>query len=298
MSGWKRTLTVSINMTQVICDLLSVQKAGDNDLVQLCTGANGLPAHAPEKPCWDPTCAHCGIVKRDALVKGSEITEGQYVVMTPDEIEALKADEARYKGQMMLTPHPFDEVAGHTERKGTTYALVPSTKKGVADQSAFYAVLLETIAKTPDIAYLTRYTVSTRAALYRLRVDKGLILADQMVPTDEYAELPVLDLPPVPEAMVTMIEDYARMAVTPFDPKSYENEYSAKLTNVIASREAVEAGRADPSAPDVAALTKQVDPFAAMQTQMAAALASKPAPAKKATARKPRKKAEPEAKAS
>lgn len=291
MAGFKRTLTVSIGMTQVICDLLSVKKSGDTDLVQVCTGEG---THAPIKPCWDPVCPTCGTVKRNTLGKAVEITEGQLVPFTAPEIDALKDDEARYKGQMMLTAHPLAEVADKTERSGTTYVLVPSTKKGVADQSAFYAVLIALLEATPDVAYMARYTVTSRAAIYKLRLHGGVILADQMVPTDEYAELPEVTLPPVPEAMLAMVKDYAAAYVTPFDPKAYENEYAARLTQAIATREAVEAGQAAVAAgASPAPAATPVDPFAAMQAMMKAAIADKAPekPAKKAAARKPRKTA-------
>jgi len=291
MAGFKRTLIVSIGMTQVTCDLLSVKKAGDNDLMQVCTG-NGT--HPPAKPCWDPVCETCGTVSRDTLAKAREIVEGQYVVFGQSEIDALKEDEARYKGQMALTAHPLAEVTGKTERNGTTYVLVPSTKKGVPDQSAFYAVLRALLVETPDVAYMARYTVTSRAAIYKLRLHGNVILADQMVPTDEYAELPEFTLPDVPEPMLAMVRDYAAAYVTPFDPSAYENEYAARLTAAIATREAVEAGQVA-----VEALARvNVDPFAAMQEMMASAIAAQPkpapakaAPAKKAAAQKPRKTA-------
>jgi len=290
MAGFKRTLIVSIGMTQVTCDLLSVEKAGDNDLVQVCIGGNGRADHAPIKPCWDPVCPTCNVaVKREDLSKAREIVDGQFVVFDGGEIAALKDEEARYKGQMMLTAHPLADVLDKTERNGKTYVLVPSTKKGVADQSAFYAMLVALLAETPDTAYMGRYTVTSRAAIYRLRLQGGVILADQMVPTDEYAELPEVTLPEVPAPMLAMIKDYAKAFTTPFDPKAYENEYAAKLTQAIAAREAVEAGQAAVAAGVSPTTPVAADPFAAMQAAMTVAIQQN-APAKK-PARKPRKAA-------
>lgn len=285
MAGFKRTLTVSIGMTQVICDLLSVKKSGDTDLVQVCTGEG---THAPIKPCWDPVCPTCGTVKRNTLGKAVEITEDQLVPFTAPEIDALKDDEARYKGQMMLTAHPLAEVADKTERSGTTYVLVPSAKKGVADQSAFYAVLIALLEATPDVAYMARYTVTSRAAIYKLRLHGGVILADQMVPTDEYAELPEVTLPEVPAAMLAMVSDYAKAYITPFDPKAYENEYAARLTAAIAAREAVEAGQAATAAGVTPIAAPSADPFAAMMAAMQGVVGKpeEPKPAKKAAPRK------------
>lgn len=266
MAGFKRTVTLTYGFVQALTDLTSSKAPEDKDtkLTQVCTAGG----HAPTKPKWDPFCPACNTtVPKGTLAKASEPTKGTFVVMTADEVDDLKGDDEQYKGKLALTSHLWSEVEGSTIPTGTVYYLTPNPK----DQ--FYEVLRQMILDTPDLAYMGRYTVTSRAATYRVRPYGDILVAEQMLEPEMLVAPPSYTPTPIPEAMLEMAREVATKFVTPYDPAAYANTYKVRLAEALGAREA------SPGAalPATTAATTVADPMAAMLAQMAAMVSAPPA---------------------
>ena len=262
MGGFKRTVTVSYGFVQAVCDLTTSKAPNsDSDLVQVCTAGG----HAPTKPKWDPLCPVCNTtVGRSTLAKAREISKDNFVVLTQDEVAALKADDEQYKGKLVLTAHEAVEVEGKTIPSGTSYYLAPNPK----DQ--FYGLLRQMILDNPDLAFMGRYTVTSRASTYRVLPFGDVLVAQQMLAPEEYVPAPAYTPTPIPAQMLEMAQQVARGFVTPFDPAAYADQYKQRLD------EAIEARQSTPGAalPTAVAGAPAVDPMEAMMAQMTAMLAA------------------------
>src|ERR1700721_673258 len=129
-----------------------------------------------------------GPVERADLVKGYEITKNHYVVVTPDELEAVKLE----------TTHTI-EIERFVDEKeidrlywNDPYYLIPNEKTGVEA----YTVIREALSEAGKIA-LGRVVMHTRERLVALEPrDKGILvytlrMADEVVPPkDAFADIP------------------------------------------------------------------------------------------------------------
>lgn len=263
MAGFKRTITVSYGFVQSVCDLTSSKAKADDSLVQVCTG-NPLSGHSPIKPKWDPFCPSCNsTVGRGALAKASEVAKGQFVVMTADEVAGLKSDDGNYKGKLALQAHDALEVEGKTMPSGTSYFLAPNPK----DQ--FFGLLRQMILDNPDLSFLGRYTVTSRATTYRVRPYGDVLLAEQMLDPEEMVQAPAYTPTPIPQNMLDMAQQVARGFVAPYDPLDYADQYRKRLAEAIDTRTAEPGADISASAPASGAAQ---DPMAAMAAMMAAAI--------------------------
>lgn len=263
MGGFKRTVTVSYGFVQSVVDLSSSKAKTEDDLVQVCTAGG----HAPTKPKWDPFCPACNsTVGRGTLAKASEVAKDQFVVMTQDEVAALKSDDEQYKGKLALTAHDAAEVEGKVMPNGTTYFLAPNPK----DQ--FFGLLRQMIVDNPDLAFMGLYTVTSRASLYRVRPFGDVLVAEQMLRPEETLQAPAYTPTPIPQQMLDMAQQVARGFVAPFDPAAYADTYKTRLAEALGVRQS-EPGADLPTATPVAG----ADPMAAMAALMAAAISAPPA---------------------
>lgn len=290
MAGFKRTITLTYGFVQAIADLSSSKAPEDKEtkLTQVCVAGG----HDPVKPKWDPFCPSCidpqtgyagTTVSKSTLAKASEPVKGQYVVMSADEVADLKSDDEQYKGKLSLTAHNWDDVEGQMMPEGTTYHLVPNPK----DQ--FFWLLRQMILDCPDLAFMGRYTVVSRAATYRVRPFGDILVAEKMLEPNEMVAAPSVTPGVIPEQMLEMAREVARKFVTPFDPTAYADTYKIRLAEALGAREAAPGG----ALPTAVAGPTVADPMAAMMAQMAAMVGtksddapvekSKPAPRKRTT---------------
>lgn len=267
MAGFKRTLTVSYGIVQAVCDLTStkVPESKDTGLAQVCVGAAHSKAHAPVKPVWDPYCPSCAkTVGRTSLSKATEPVKGQFVVISQEEVADLKGDDANYKGVLALTAHEAAQFEASTMPDGTTYYLAPNPK------DAFYGLLRQMIQENPDLAFVGKYTVQSRAATYQVRPYGDLLVAVKMLAPEEMVQAPTVTPREISQAMLDMAPTVARGFITPYDPASYADTYKARLAETMAQRVSEPGAALATGVPSGPA----VDPMAAMQAQMEALTAA------------------------
>jgi DNA end-binding protein Ku len=164
----------------------------------------------------------------DDLVRGYEVAKGEYVVLTPEEI-----DEAKPESGSTIEIGDFVELTEidpiYFEK---TYYLEPS-EVGAKP----YALLRAALEETGRIA-VARVTIRTKERLATLRTYDGTLVLETMFWPDEIRSTGALDLPEGKEAEVTGKQlEMARALVEnlsgKFDPKAYHDEYRQALEQLI-----------------------------------------------------------------
>jgi DNA end-binding protein Ku len=179
-----------------------------------------------------PTDPDTGPVERADLVKGYEITKNHYVVITPDELDAVKLE----------TTHTI-EIERFVDEKdidrlywNDPYYLIPNEKTGVEA----YTVIREALSEAGRIA-LGRVVMHTRERLVALEPrDKGILvytlrMADEVVlPKDAFADIPAAK---PDKRMIEIARKIIEQQEGAFEPDKFEDRYENALRDLIRRKE-------------------------------------------------------------
>jgi DNA end-binding protein Ku len=179
-----------------------------------------------------PTDPDEGPVQRSELVKGYEIEKNHYVVVTPEELDAVKLE----------TTHTLDierfVEADSIDRLywNDPFYVVPAEESGVEA----YIVIRQAMAASKRIA-LGRVVMHTRERLMALEPrGQGLIayslrMADEVVPPKvAFRDIP--DKKP-DKRMVEVADKIIAQQEGPFEPASFEDRYEKALRDLIRRKE-------------------------------------------------------------
>jgi DNA end-binding protein Ku len=167
----------------------------------------------------------------DDLVRGFEVSKGEFVVLDPEEIE-----EAKPESSTTIEIGDFVEASDidpvYFEK---SYFLEP-TEIGAKPFSLLKRALDET-----DRVAIARVTLRTRERLAVLRTYEDTVVLETMFWPDEIRSTGALDLPEGSEAKVRPKElEMARSLVNNlagrFEPESYTDAYRAALERLIEQR--------------------------------------------------------------
>ena len=229
---------------------------------------------------WCPV--HERDVESDELVKGWEVTKGQFVMVEDADLEAIEnrdtsrsIDISRFVRLEEVDPIYFDR----------TYFLVPA---GAEAQRRPYALLLEAM-KDAEVAALGRFVLAGKEKLCLIRpMGEALELETLFVHED------VRDHDEIDEAVATSEVrppelDLAKQIIDslagPFEPTELRSEYRESLREMLEAKlQGVEL-----EVPVAEAPAPVVDLMEALKASVAAASTKEPAAAKKKAA--PRKRA-------
>lgn len=164
----------------------------------------------------------------EELVRGYEVSRGQFVVLDPDEIDAAKPESSTtidigdFVEAAEIDPVYFEK----------SYYLEPTDVGAKA-----FSLLRRALEETGRVA-LARVTIRTRERLATLRPHEGALVLETMYWPDEIRSIGSLDLPEGDEARVRPKElEMARSLVASladrFDPSSYTDTYRAALEELI-----------------------------------------------------------------
>ncbi|MEM9749269.1 MAG: Ku protein, partial [Actinomycetota bacterium] len=214
-------------------------------------------------------------VTEDHIVKGYEISKGQYIVIDPDELEPFMpaatktVDLEEFVDLEEIDPVYFD----------TAYHLAPDSNP---KPYALLAQAMEASGKVGIGRFVMRnkqYTAAIRAEEGRL-VMSSLAYADEVVDPGEIEELAGLDDVEVSDKEVAMAESLVASLSADFRPEKYHDEYREQVMALIqmkADGEEMVAPETPREQPNV------VDIMAALEASVAAAKESRANhPAKKA----------------
>jgi DNA end-binding protein Ku len=203
-------------------------------------------------------------VSYEDIVKGYELTKERYVVITPDELEALDPEKSRtidiedFVDIEDIDPIYYDHP----------YYLVPD--KGAAKA---YGLLLQAMEESDKVA-VARVVLRSKEQLVAIRPAPGgvlmmetMIFADEVVPTDQIDDLPEEKELKVSEREVKMAQQLIDSLASDFEPEKYRDEYREKVLELIERKAAGEEIAVQPEAPEP---KKVPDLMAALEASLAA----------------------------
>jgi DNA end-binding protein Ku len=228
----------------------------------------------------------------DQIVKGYELTKDRYVVISPDELDALDPEKTRtvdiedFVDLDEIDPVYYDHP----------YYLVPD--KGAAKA---YGLLLQAMQESDKVA-VARVVLRSKEQLVAIRPAAGgvlmmetMIFADEVVSPDDIDDLPEAKDLKVSDREVKMAQQLIDSLSSDFEPKKYRDEYREKVLELIERKAAGEEIAVQPEAPEP---KKVPDLMAALEASLAAVKGDsvgngpsepkqkKPAPRRKAAAKK------------
>ncbi len=203
-------------------------------------------------------------VPYESIVKAYEITPGQYVPLTKDEMAALAPERSRaidvedFVEIEEIDPMFFD----------SPYYLGPAD--GAEKAYSLLAAALESSGK----AAIARFVFRNKEHLAAIRAGDGVLtlttmrFADEVVPPSELDDA----LPGSPKKVAKVEQEMAERLIdslsTKFDPESYRDEYREQLLGLIERKaEGKETVAAETEAPKA---TKGPDLMAALEQSIAA----------------------------
>ena len=215
-------------------------------------------------------------VAYDSIVKGYELTKDRYVVVTPEELEALDPVKTRtvdiedFVDLEEIDPVYYDQA----------YYLVPD--KGAAKA---YGLLLNAMKESGKVA-IARVVLRTKEQLVAIRPSgdvlmmETMIFADEVVSSDEIEELPEAGDLKASDRELKMAQQLIASLSTDFEPDRYKDEYRDKVLDLVERKAQGEEIAVQPEADKP---TKVPDLMAALEASLAAVKSgsSDEAPAKK-----------------
>jgi DNA end-binding protein Ku len=202
-------------------------------------------------------------VAYEDIVKGFELTRDRYVVLTPEELDALDPERTRtidiedFVDLEEIDPIYYDHP----------YWLVPD--KGAAKA---YGLLLEAMRDTDKVA-IARVVLRSKEQLVAIRpAGRGLMMetmlfADEVVPPDEIEELPDEKQLKVSDRELKMARQLIESLSSDFEPEKYSDEYRDKVMDLIERKAGGEEITVQPEAPKPARVP---DLMAALEASLAA----------------------------
>jgi DNA end-binding protein Ku len=202
-------------------------------------------------------------VPYDRIVKGFELTKDRYVVITPDELDALDPERTRtiqiedFVDQTDIDPIYYDHP----------YYLVPD--KGAAKA---YGLLLNAMEASDKVA-IARVVIRSKEQLVAIRpagdllMMETMIFHDEVVPHDELDDLPEAKDLKASDRELKMAQQLIDSLSSEFDPSRYRDEYRDKVLDLIERKASGEEIAVQPEAP---APAKVPDLMAALEASLAA----------------------------
>jgi DNA end-binding protein Ku len=204
-------------------------------------------------------------VAYESIVKGYELTRDRYVIINPDELEALDPEKSRsidiedFVDLADIDPVYYDHP----------YYLVPD--KGAAKA---YGLLLGAMQEAGKVA-IARVVLRSKEQLVAIRPHKDgnllmmetMIFADEVVPTEDLDGLPESKDLKASDRELKMAEQLIESLASEFDPTRYHDEYREKVLELIEAKAQGEEIVVQPEAPKA---ERVPDLMAALEASLAA----------------------------
>jgi DNA end-binding protein Ku len=199
----------------------------------------------------------------DQIVKGYELTKDRYVVITPEELDALDPERTRtidiedFVDLDEIDPVYYDHP----------YYLVPD--KGATKA---YGLLLGAMEQAGKVA-IARVVIRSKEQLVAIRPSGDVLMMetmlfhDEVVPPDEIEELPESKELKASDRELQMAQQLIDSLSSEFEPERYRDEYREKVLELIERKASGEEIAVQPEAPQPA---KVPDLMAALEASLAA----------------------------
>jgi DNA end-binding protein Ku len=202
-------------------------------------------------------------VSYDDIVKGYELTKDRYVVITPEELEALDPEKTRTID--ILDFVDLDEI--DPVYYDHPYYLVPD--KG-AEKA--YGLLLNAMKESGKVA-IAKVVLRSKEQLVAIRPQDDLLMMetmifhDEVVPHDNLDELPAAKDLKASDRELKMAQQLIESLSSDWEPGKYQDEYREKVLDLIERKAAGEEIVVQPEAPEPAQVP---DLMAALEASLAA----------------------------
>jgi DNA end-binding protein Ku len=202
-------------------------------------------------------------VSFDQIVKGYELTRNSYVVIKPEELDALDPEKTRtidiedFVDLVDIDPVYYDHP----------YYLIPD--KGAAKA---YGLLLGAMEEAGKVA-IARVVIRSKEQLVAIRPSQGVLLMetmifhDEVVPSDEIEDLPEAKELKASDRELKMAQQLIDSLSADFDPTRYRDEYRDKVLELIERKAQGEEIAIQPEAPKA---ERVPDLMAALEASLAA----------------------------
>lgn len=237
-----------------------------------------------------PTDPELGPVERSDLVKGYEYEKDHYIVVTPDEIEAVRLESTRTIDiERFVDRDDIDRLYWDSP-----YFLAPDGKLAVEA----YTVIREAMHRTDKIA-LGRLVMHQRERLIAIEPQERGLVAWSLRSRDEVRDADDIfgDIPAhkADAGMISIAEKIIAQQEGPFDPSAFNDRYEDALRALIHEKQKGKGRKVTAAEP---ADTNVVDLMDALRRSLGKKGGAPRTPAKKAAPAKARAKATPKRKAS
>ncbi len=177
---------------------------------------------------YKKVCAHCGKeVESKDIVRGFQYAKDQYVVVTDEEIEAIKTKKDRTIS--ILSFLSLDEISPIYYDKA--YHVVPEKGGGKA-----FELLRRAMMKKQRAALGKTVLQNSEKLLVLIPREDGILL-ETLLFEAEIKEIPIdYEKPAVSEAELGMAELLIESMEQPFAPENYRDEFQEKLKALIADK--------------------------------------------------------------
>jgi DNA end-binding protein Ku len=171
-------------------------------------------------------------VDRKNLVKGFEVSKGEYVVVTPEEIDSVRLESTKTIDIESFVPaEDIDRLYWDNP-----YYLVPDGKMAAEP----YAVIRAAMEKSGQVA-IARLVMSQRERIVALEPRENGIVATTLRSHDEVRAMKDFfgDIPNVKADadMVQIAERIINQKATDFDPEEFADRYEEALRDLIARKQ-------------------------------------------------------------
>jgi DNA end-binding protein Ku len=223
-------------------------------------------------------------VPYEEIVKGYEISPDRYVLIDPDELEALDPKATKtidiedFVDLDEIDPIYYDH----------SYYLAPT-----AGGAKAYRLLLDAMGESGKVG-IGRVVLRSKQQLCALRPNEDvltlstMLFGDEVLAPDRLDELDAVEDAPASDRELKMAEQLINSLSRQFDPSKYHDDYRERVIQLIERKAAGEEIAVEPEAEEPAAAP---DLMAALEASLAAVEDedAKPAPAKKQSGAKGRK---------
>lgn len=204
------------------------------ELYSARTSSGRLSLHQIHKPTgkrirYQKTAPGVGPVDRDEIVKGFEIDKNEYVILEPEELDAVKLESKHTIDLVQFVEHC--EIDPRYFNK--PYYVVPDNTD-VAEEG--FAVIREALRDMEKVG-LGQMAVRGRDYIVAIKpCGPGLLLetlhyADEIRKSDEiFRDIPDAD---VDKEMLTLAEELIERKSAPFDAEAFKSQYAGAMRELI-----------------------------------------------------------------
>ena len=165
------------------------------------------------------------------IVKGYEVDKGQYVVVTPDELESVEPGRSRTVDIEDFVD--LDEVDPIYFEK--TYYMGPANK----DAAKTYELLRKALERTNKVA-IARFVMRTKQYLAAVRANGKVLMLETMYFPDEVRDADVIDNLPkgvkLSDRELAMAEQLIESLTSEWEPDRYHDTYRERVLELIQAK--------------------------------------------------------------